>query len=369
MGIRGEGPYAGCPRWGPCIVSDERLRAELESLEHSAPSGPYPEVRSRPPLPLMGLTVLAAALTAAILFARLPDRGMLPAYGSGEVSAEARYGDFLLTVSSPQSRWQSDEVVTVSAVLTYEGASDGTWISNAAQPVSMRIEHEGSDESYTTVMAVPFACDPLREAYRFEDDWSHRASQLATGQWRVVASADFGLHAAATSLEDCSDGESAFIASIEFEIVPDNTVETATETPAPVGNAEPISLSNPTSAEAKAMGACFLPDWQAGLTGAARIPISDVLRYVPLTGREPEINRAVDRYVWVFEYRWRLDVAPIIPTRGTPTSIKSDHLVCMVVDEVHILFIVGVEADQEGTIISTPHPGASPDLALPTPAP
>jgi hypothetical protein len=79
---------------------------------------------------------------------------------------------------------------------------------------------------------------------------------------------------------------------------------------------------------------------------------------------EPELQ--TDKLVWAAEFRWDLKDAPVLATRGMAGPIKTDHLACVVIDDVPLNFILGLTADADGNLLSPPVPvSPGPDLHLP----
>jgi hypothetical protein len=318
---------------------------------------------------------LAAGAFSAVLVAALAITWLAPrpssAPAGGNVTDEARNGDFVLTVAADKARWMSNEAIAVSARLTYEGGA-ATMVSGSAAPVSIYLVRLSTPSpDYTTAIPAPFVCEVIDSSYERADEWTAPGVGLPPGRWRAVASADFRRHASGAD-SNCQDGERVNLtAAIEFDVVEAIPSNSASPSASVVGHAKAVSLSSPGPIAEAAMEACNVSSWLDGLTGMALLPVEEVVMYVPLTGREPELNETTDSEVWIFEFQWPMDLAPILPTRGVPFTMKTDHLVCMYAGGRSSDFIVGgtTTVGSDGTVIETPSPVGSPALALPTPAP
>jgi hypothetical protein len=110
-------------------------------------------------------------------------------------------------------------------------------------------------------------------------------------------------------------------------------IATATS-PAPVDRSlVAVSLSHLTAEEQSALDACNVGSFDFSvdkISGIARIPhATDVTRYVPLTGREPELK--TDEAVWVIAFSGDLRV----PRR----TVTARDPVCVVVGGEGVLFL------------------------------
>lgn len=110
------------------MTSDDRLRAELQALERSAPTGAArASMPSRGPwwtrAGLIGATMIAAvALTSLVVgLGGSLQIGRASPSANPPTMAETRVGDFILTISSPKTVWTTDEAIEVSASLKYVG--------------------------------------------------------------------------------------------------------------------------------------------------------------------------------------------------------------------------------------------------------
>jgi hypothetical protein len=128
---------------------------------------------------------------------------------------------------------------------------------------------------------------------------------------------------------------------------------------------EPISLANPPAAAATAFEICRVGDWVARygpevISGAGRIDRArDAVRYVPLTGREPEIQ--TDDPAWIIQFRGEIRV---------DWSLVFTDPVCIVVDGTGGFHGTGPVRVVGTDAVITPQPVAFlPDLALPPPLP
>jgi hypothetical protein len=372
------------------MTRDDRLRDELEALESSAPRAEPPRAMPSPGLGTLHRpkwTWVAAAavptvLVAAVIVVGLAGllRDQLPAGGhgpmtpipTGPVAAEVREGDFVLRISSPRATWSTDEPIDLSASLSYEGQLNriDMW-GPSSGPIefsvfelngdrAMRADWELRCAKHTVAPDTPFlkpysksgsfsAGDPHEAFYR--DFFAEPAFQLPAGGWEVTAHARFALG------DDCS-GE---LIEMQVSLVLDVVAPTSSDPPIAVA---PVSLSHPTLEAEKAIEACRVRERADAAVGMGQLPASDLPRYLPFTGREPELQS--DTPVWVVAFEWDLADAPFLPTRGISFRVKTDHLACVVLDGNPVHFALGVTADEKGDLLSTPVPVTpGPDLTLP----
>jgi hypothetical protein len=87
-------------------------------------------------------TVAAAALAGALLVDQIPDRRVGDASSSpgAGVSAQARDGDFVLTLASPRATWTTQDAIQVTATLSYMGHEQGATIGAGGGPVVFSLQ-------------------------------------------------------------------------------------------------------------------------------------------------------------------------------------------------------------------------------------
>lgn len=123
-----------------------------------------------------------------------------------------------------------------------------------------------------------------------------------------------------------------------------------------------VSASHPSAAAADAMDKCHIGDMIAieKVAGMAELPsAADLLRYAPLTGREPQLKEAGP--VWVIQIKG--DV------RQMGNEIWTDPI-CVVTGSDHGYFATGpVTNTQTGKTDEPLAPALAPDRTLPSLAP
>jgi hypothetical protein len=169
------------------MTGDDRLRAELDALEHSAPTGDLPVDEAARPRPwgrigLVGATVVAAVALTSLAFglgrsldvgsrSSSPDPSGPPA--NTPAVAETRVGDFILSISSPKSVWTTEESIDVTAALTYVGLQPNMTIGQGIPPLGFTLRNAAGDGP--TLMGIQqqpclqyevSADEPLVEIYR-----------------------------------------------------------------------------------------------------------------------------------------------------------------------------------------------------------
>jgi hypothetical protein len=86
--------------------------------------------------------------------------------------------------------------------------------------------------------------------------------------------------------------------------VPPASPTVAVEAPGPAGDLVPVSISNPSPGAADAFAKCHLGDQYSfdHVAGMGQVPTAmDLLHYVPLNGREPQLKE--DGPAWVIQFR------------------------------------------------------------------
>ena len=112
----------------------------------SAAQDPTPWLRPA----LMLATAAAAVVLVVFVVGQLPDRstgGATPSPSAAAgVSASARNGDFVLTLSSPRSTWTTEEAIAITATLSYDGDEPEVEIGGGGGPVVFSLAQlEGGD--------------------------------------------------------------------------------------------------------------------------------------------------------------------------------------------------------------------------------
>ncbi|MES2209374.1 MAG: hypothetical protein V4515_04225 [Chloroflexota bacterium] len=129
------------------------------------------------------------------------------------------------------------------------------------------------------------------------------------------------------------------------------------------GDVQAVSASHPSSAAADAMAKCQIGDSIPiqSVAGMAQIAAAkDIARYVPLTGREPQLREVGP--AWIVQIRG--DVP--FPLSG---EVWTDPT-CVVTPSDFGFYGTGPIRNTSTDVVTTPEPPAAlPDLALPTLAP
>ena len=119
-------------------IGAAEARVRVSSTPPAEPSAaPRSALWLRPALVLA--TAAAGAVLAIVVIGQLPDRsagdGTPSPSAEDGVSASARSGDFVLTLSSPRSTWTTEDDVQVTATLSYEGNEPEVEIGGGGGPV------------------------------------------------------------------------------------------------------------------------------------------------------------------------------------------------------------------------------------------
>lgn len=137
----------------------------------------------------------------------------------------------------------------------------------------------------------------------------------------------------------------------------------ATSAPA---DANPVSLSSPSQQAAQGIAACAVTQYKAQIKGMAILAHARELpEFVPLTGREPEIQSDAPVFVVQFQGTVRL------PLRGGPGSAAYtdiDGPTCVVYGGDATWYLTGPWVDSNGSK-GVPGKGALVDKTLPAPVP
>lgn len=147
---------------------------------------------------------------------------------------------------------------------------------------------------------------------------------------------------------------------------PERTASTQVETQAtlPVDpNITPVSKSHPDADAANAFAKCqigvALPVSTGQVSGMGRLASAErLLDYVPLTGREPELNATGP--IWIIQ------VTGDIPQRGG--EVWTDPT-CVVTSSRSGWYATGPVTLSTGNVVLPEPPAVPPRLALPSPAP
>jgi hypothetical protein len=261
------------------VTGDDRLRSELEALERAAPGDTTPrQARSTPRtrFVLVAATILAAIVVTSV--ATDPLRWFPLGVASPSVRpralAETRIGDFILSISSPKSVWQTNETIEVTAALTYVGEGADMTIGQGIPPIGIEL----TSASATGPRLVPIqlqpcvqypvsAVAPLSQAFRkgvpmtqdgrpvedaepfdraFLDDPDLR---LPPGDWLFTAMTQF-------DERGCGD-DYELEAAIVLRVVSDGEpMSEQTELPAPSDD-DPLSVTGVLEGDANLEGGCM----------------------------------------------------------------------------------------------------------------
>ncbi len=127
-----------------------------------------------------------------------------------------------------------------------------------------------------------------------------------------------------------------------------------------------VSLSAPSTTAAEGIAACNVQKWSKALGGIGIIDHARLLPYyVPLTGREPEIQRDSPAFVVQFSGPIRL------VTRGGPGSaayVDIQGATCVVLDGAPVWYMSGPWTYPNGQT-GTPEPAPLDTKDLPAPLP
>jgi len=125
----------------------------------------------------------------------------------------------------------------------------------------------------------------------------------------------------------------------------------AAGTALPVPDVTPVSLSAPSTLAAEGMRFCGVQQWAKDVGGIGIIAHARLLPYyVPLTGREPEIQR--DTPAFVVQYSGTIR----IPTRTLTPMLDVQGATCVVLDGAPIWYISGPARDPLTGQTWTPEP-------------
>lgn len=120
-----------------------------------------------------------------------------------------------------------------------------------------------------------------------------------------------------------------------------------------------VSLSQPSAGAQSAIELCHVSAWAAAVRGMAEVPSArDLPLYVPLTGREPEIQ--TDQPAWVVAFGGEV----ALWTRSGAGAIRAKDPTCVVIDGWRTWYLTGGWSDATGALY-TPMPAAEPVLTLP----
>jgi hypothetical protein len=260
----------------PLDEFDRSLRDRIGAAEARvqvptpAPAGgaaaPGPSRWVRPALFLA--TAAVAVVLAVVVIGQLPDRSVGDATPSpsavgsslapGPISASARDGDFVLTLSSPRSVWTTEDAIEITAVLSYDGDEAEVAIGGACGPIAFDlVQVAGGSAAMGYAQCEPYISYPLGpdtplvrpfqksgelraeppfDRAFFEDPELH----LPPGRWRATAILDFGYPQ--------GSGFRTLEVSVEFDVVE----VMGSPGPSAVATAPPVSSSPPESSRTPA---------------------------------------------------------------------------------------------------------------------
>jgi len=128
------------------------------------------------------------------------------------------------------------------------------------------------------------------------------------------------------------------------------------------GDVAPVSLSSATGLAADGIEACGVRKYADQIRGIGVLEHATMLpRYVPLTGREPEIKSDSPAFVVLFEGTLRL---PLRGGPGAPTYQDIQGATCTFSDGMPIWYMTGPWEDSLGNK-GTPEPAPLMDRDLP----
>jgi hypothetical protein len=215
--------------------ADRTLAARLAAAEERIPvNGPPPRrdrglglLRAALIAGTVGIGVLVAAVFAGPLSQRVGNTGS-PSPGAG-VSAQAREGDFVLTLSSPRSAWAVGEPIDIKATLSYVGAEPEMTIWGGGGPVVFSLRQLsggnailgggqdlpciGYDVGPDSPLIWPFGkAGGVQEEPPFDLAWFQDPElTLPTGRWEVIASLSYSIGA-------CDAPNQVLDVAIEIEV-------------------------------------------------------------------------------------------------------------------------------------------------------
>ena len=245
-------------------MNDDRLRAELQALERSAPSNAAPARVTLQPVwtrsVLISATVVAAvavtwfafALSGSFHVGRPSPSANPPAIG------EMRVGDFVLTISSPKSVWTTEEAIEVGASLKYVGVEPNMTISQGKPPIGFTLAAASGDgptlvgNQLQSCVKYPLsAAEPILEAFSkgapvnedgipvdaiapfdqaFRDD---PELHLPAGEWKFTALTRF-------DERGCGD-DHVLQVSIVLQVVPNEAMASPSPSAAPRTSVSPLA--------------------------------------------------------------------------------------------------------------------------------
>ena len=234
-------------------IAAAESRVQVTSLP---PDGQSAEPRNarwlRPALMLA--TAAGAFGLATFVMGQMPDRSIggatpSPSAGAG-VSASARNGDFVLTLSSPRSTWTTEDAIEITATLSYDGDETEVEIGGGGGPVVFSlVQLEGGDAVLgggqdLPCLRYPLGPDeplvwPFQKAGGIDDEPPFDRAflddpqlRLPPGRWEVRAVLQYGIG-------DCSDLE--LVASIQLDVLEAE----GSPGPSAVATEPPVSSSPP----------------------------------------------------------------------------------------------------------------------------
>jgi hypothetical protein len=240
-------------------VTDDRLRSELQALEHDAPTSAAPVGAAHSPisalrLGLIGATVLAGIALTSLALGQVRTSsplGNATAEPNPPAAAQARNGDIVLTLSSPKTTWTTDEAIEIAATINYVGELAEVDLHGGGGPIVFSLRQlSGGDAVLGGGQDLPCLTYPVKRNDPLEFPFAKSGAvddsrpfdraffddpvlRLPAGRWEVVAWLQYGIG-------ECDDLNMEV--SIELEVVAEGGPSVSAE---PTRSGKPVPTQSP----------------------------------------------------------------------------------------------------------------------------
>jgi hypothetical protein len=265
------------------VELQRRLAASESRIPASLPPLNSPPARSRWAAPLLiAGTALAAVAIAVVALQPILERraGSATPTPDAGVTAEARSGDLVLTLSSPRSVWTTGDAIEIVATISLAGVAEQVDLRGGSGPIVFRLRQlSGGDAtagggqdlpcitypiSRDTPLVVPFQKAGSSEDPFFDQTWLlDPVLRLPIGRWE--AHAQFRGHVGGCSDETKGTEPIELGAAIEIEVIAAGSSEEPSVTASPTPSIEPTSTVKPTPS---ASGQACMDAMTGGILGA-----------------------------------------------------------------------------------------------------